>query len=100
MENQFFCLSVYLFNLGKRSRKYLRPFMEENEDFDPYNYIDALYAGKSLDDEVYGIPYGVNQITLAYNKTAFDDWTHQDMIDAVEKFMRDNNGDRKSLYLK
>lgn len=54
------------------------------------DYIDALFAAKTPEGQIWGVPHGINPIALAYNEDAFnqanvavptDDWTFQDLID-------------------
>jgi multiple sugar transport system substrate-binding protein len=79
------------------------------EDLTPYikkdlkdeDYVPMLYAAKSTDGKVYGIPHGLNPVALGYNKKLFteanvpfptDDWTYQDMIDAAKKLTKAKDG--------
>src|SRR5699024_2137548 len=71
----------------------LTPYIEEDEDFNTDDYVDALLATSTPGGTVYGIPHGINPIALAYNKETFDeagldhptdDWTYEDMIEAAD----------------
>lgn len=57
-------------------------------------YIDGLFAAKTADGKVWGVPHGINPIALAYNKTVFeeagvplptDEWTYADLIDTAKR---------------
>jgi len=58
------------------------------------DYIDALFAAKTPEGKVWGVPHGINPIALAYNEDVFkqaniaaptDDWTYQNLIDASKQ---------------
>lgn len=80
----------------------LAPYIKK--DLNDADYISGLYASKTPDGKVYGIPHGINPVALAYNKKMFadagvtpptDDWTYADMIEAAKKLTKDTNGDGK-----
>lgn len=80
----------------------LAPYIKR--DLNDADYISGLYASKTPDGKVYGIPHGINPVALAYNKKMFadagvalptDDWTYADMIEAAKKLTKDTNGDGK-----
>lgn len=71
------------------------------EDLAPYiardlntnEYIDALFAARTPEGKVWGVPHGINPIALAYNKTVFDEagvpyptdeWTFADLIETAK----------------
>jgi multiple sugar transport system substrate-binding protein len=63
-------------------------------DLNADDYIDALYAAKTPEGKIWGVPHGINPIALAYNEDVFkqanvalptDDWTFQDLIDNSKK---------------
>lgn len=63
-------------------------------DLNADDYIDALYAAKTPDGKVWGVPHGINPIALAYNEDVFkeanvplptDDWTYNDLIEASKQ---------------
>ncbi|MDI4649681.1 ABC transporter substrate-binding protein [Cohnella hashimotonis] len=63
-------------------------------DLNAGDYIDALFAAKTPEGQVWGVPHGINPIALAYNEDVFkqagvalptDDWTYQDLIDNAKQ---------------
>lgn len=61
------------------------------------DYISALFAARTPDGKVYGIPHGINPTALAYNKKVFananvplptDNWTFQDLIETAKKLTK------------
>ncbi|GAA3407581.1 ABC transporter substrate-binding protein [Paenibacillus hodogayensis] len=61
------------------------------------DYISALYAARTPDGKVYGIPHGINPAALAFNKKVFgnanvplptDNWTFQDLIETAKKLSK------------
>jgi len=90
--------NAVILGYGKRGvAEDLSAYIEKDLKAD--EYIDGLFAAKTTDGKVYGVPHGINPIALAYNKKVFDDagvpvptddWTYQDLIDASKKLTKKN----------
>lgn len=66
-------------------------------DLKEADYIPGLFAAKTPEGKVWGVPHGINPIALAYNKKAFtdsgvqlptDNWTYNDLIEASKKLTK------------
>ncbi|GBF73009.1 hypothetical protein PA598K_01291 [Paenibacillus sp. 598K] len=101
MPDLWFQENAVILGYGQRGvAEDLAPYIERDLSAD--DYIDTLFAAKTPEGQVWGVPHGANPIALAYNKTLFDeagldyptdDWTFADLIEASKKLTRtDSNG--------
>ena len=74
-------------------------------DLDASQYSPALFAAQ-LGDAVYGVPHGINNIALVFNKDLFDkqgvdyptnDWTYDDLYEAAKQLTHEND-DGQTVY--
>ncbi|MBP1994571.1 ABC transporter substrate-binding protein [Paenibacillus eucommiae] len=96
--------NAVILSYGKRGvAEDLMPYIEKDLKLD--DYTSALFAAKTEDGKVWGIPHGLNPSTMIYNKKLFDDakipyptkdWTYEQMLDIARKLTKDTNGDGKS----
>jgi multiple sugar transport system substrate-binding protein len=96
--------NAIILGYGKRgAAEDLAPYIKR--DLKESDYVSTLYAAKTADGKVWGIPHGLNPIALAYNKKIFkdagidaptDNWTYQNMLDTAKKLTKDTNGDGKT----
>lgn len=76
-------------------------------DLKDADYIPGLYAAKTPDGKVWGVPHGINPIALAYNKKLFadagvalpgDNWTFNDLIEASKKLTKNGSDGKPAVY--
>ncbi|GAA3407944.1 ABC transporter substrate-binding protein [Paenibacillus hodogayensis] len=76
-------------------------------DLKDADYISGLYAAKTPDGKVWGVPHGINPIALAYNKKAFtdagaalpnDNWTFNDLIETSKKLTKNGADGKPSTF--
>ncbi|MFD0712762.1 ABC transporter substrate-binding protein [Paenibacillus sp. GCM10027626] len=76
-------------------------------DLKEEDYIEALYAAKTPDGHVYGVPHGINPAALAFNKKVFaaagvslptDDWTFNDLIENAKLLTKKEAGSETEIY--
>jgi multiple sugar transport system substrate-binding protein len=80
----------------------LTPFIEADPDFDEEDYFGLVLDWYRFGGKTYGIPYGIDVQTIAYNQDLFDhaglpyptgDWTIDDMVEIGRKLTLDLTGD-------
>lgn len=91
---------------GKRGvAEDLAPYIQKDLKAD--DYISGLFAAKTPDNKVWGVPHGINPIALAYNKKLFaeanvplptDNWTYNDLIEASKKLTKKGSDGKPTVY--
>ncbi|MFV0415473.1 MAG: ABC transporter substrate-binding protein [Chthoniobacterales bacterium] len=82
---------------GRNTLVDLMPFIEKDPDFRLEDYNQTVVDWYRYKEKLYGIPFGVNVLAIAYNQDLFDaaglpypqaDWTLDDMLLCAEKLTR------------
>ncbi|QJD87722.1 ABC transporter substrate-binding protein [Cohnella herbarum] len=98
--------NAVILGYGKRGvAEDLAPYIQR--DLQDGNYIDTLFAAKTPEGNVWGVPHGTNPIALAYNKKVFDDagipyptddWTYDDLIETSKKLTKKDDKGNVQIY--
>ncbi len=82
---------------GRGALRDLTPFVERDGGFDLALFRPEVVDWYRLGPQLYGIPYGVDVMTIAYNKEIFDaagvayptsDWNLEEMLEIARKVTR------------
>ncbi|MGO4496295.1 sugar ABC transporter substrate-binding protein [Paenibacillus sp. 2RAB27] len=98
--------NAVILGYGKRGvAEDLAPYIKR--DLKDADYIPGLYAAKTPEGKVYGIPHGINPVALAYNKKVFadaniplpnDNWTFNDLIETAKKLTKNGADGKPAIY--